>query len=325
MFDIAALGEALIDFAPCSKNEMGNPMYSQNPGGAPANVLAMASKLGASTAFLGKVGDDSFGHFLNDRIMEAGVDTKGLVISKEHNTTLAFVTLSDSGDRSFSFYRDRTADVMLEERDVDTSILSSCRIFHFGSVSMTNDPARTTTINSAIEAKKNGAVISFDPNYRPLLWKHREDAKKVITSVIPYCDIIKVSDEEMELITNVTDLERGSELLLNMGPRIVLVTMGERGSFIRTKDFVKKYETYSVPVVDTTGAGDAFVGAFLYSLISLSKDNKQVSLDIDSGQIDGIMNFCNAAGSLTTRKKGAIPAMPTRKEIDECINKGRIS
>ena len=318
MFDIVAIGEALIDFAPSGRNEMGNPLYCQNPGGAPANVLAMASILGSKTSFIGKVGDDSFGHFLKKAIENAGVDTKGLIVSRKQNTTLAFVSLSETGDRSFSFYRDRTADVMLEEKEIDESILKGTKIFHFGSVSMTAEPSLSATLYAVKKAKEYGSTISFDPNYRPLLWKCREEAKEIITKAVGMCDILKVSDEELLLITDTSDLRKGSEILKSMGPKIVIVTMGENGSYIRTDDYEKKYDAYKVPVVDTTGAGDAFVGAVLNSLLKLDILTGK-TLSLQPSAWDDIMRFCNAAGSLTTTQKGAIPAMPGKEKIDSFI------
>lgn len=325
MTDIVALGECLIDFTPAGKTDRGIPLYSQNPGGAPANVLAMASKLGAHTAFIGKVGKDSFGQFLENNIKKAGVDTSNLIMDTNHPTTLAFVSLTDTGDRSFSFYRDASADVSLEENDIKSNLLSNAKVFHFGSVSMTSDPSKSATVFAAKMAKENGSIISYDPNYRPLLWKSQEDAKEVLSSVINLADIIKVSDEEMTLITGETDLIKGSEKILKMGPSIVVVTMGSKGSFIRNGSYTKLFCTFDVKTIDTTGAGDAFWGAFLYKLfVENPQSNKEKLQTITNEELNQIMVFANAAGSLTTTKFGAIPAMPSQEEINACLKENRL-
>lgn len=315
MYDIVALGEALIDFTPSGINDAGMRLYSQNPGGAPANVLAMASKFGVCTAFIGQVGDDPFGHFLQRSIDAAGISTSGILFSKKYQTSLAFVSLDDKGNRSFSFYRDKGADVMLSFEDIDKDILDSCGIFHFGSVSMTGEPARTATIKSAELAKSNGAIISFDPNYRPFLWKSGDEAVKVVSEVLPLVDILKVSEEEMSLLTGTGDVDCGSSALMERGPKIVIVTMGAEGAFIRIGDMTGCFKTFDVATMDTTGAGDAFLGTFLAKIVQTAG-----GIDgLDDASINDLMVFSNAAGSLTTTKKGAIPAMPSVDEILRCI------
>ncbi len=193
MYDIVAAGELLIDFAPGGTTKEGTALFERNPGGAPANVLAMASRLGKKTAMIGKVGDDQFGRFLTDVLKNIHVDTKGLVYTKEANTTLAFVSLDKNGDRSFSFYRNPGADMLLAAADVDVEMVKNCRIFHFGTVSMTSNPSREATLFAVDTAKKNGAIISFDPNLRPLLWRNLEEAKAMIVKGLPLADILKVS------------------------------------------------------------------------------------------------------------------------------------
>ena len=320
MYDIVALGEALIDFTPSGTNCIGMQLYSQNPGGAPANVLAMASKFGVSTAFIGQVGDDLFGHFLKKSISDAGVSSIGMLFSRQYQTTLAFVSLDGKGNRSFSFYRDKGADVMLSYEEIDKNILKACKIFHFGAVSMTDEPSRTATIRSAEFAKSNGAIISFDPNYRPLLWKGREEAVKVIQDVLAIVDILKVSEEEMLLLTGMENISAGSMALANKGPSVVIVTLGARGAFIRIGDKTKFFNTFDVKTVDTTGAGDAFLGAFLAKIIINNRGISRMELDnLDDEMIDDLMLYANASGSLTTTRSGAIPAMPALNEIVQCI------
>lgn len=320
MFDIVALGECLIDFTPSGKGDGDIMLYSQNPGGAPANVLAMATILGSKTAFIGKVGDDGFGHFLKKKIEAVGIDCSNLILDSDHQTTLAFVTLDDRGDRSFSFYRDRTADVMLSSSEVDLSLLDRCTVFHFGSVSMTYEPARSTTFDVARKAKELGKLISFDPNFRPLLWKKTDDVLGVFKKAIAISDILKVSEEEMILITGTDDFEEGSKLLESMGPKLVVVTAGAKGAFIRRGGYHELIKTYDTKTVDTTGAGDAFWGAFLNVLIDkLGVKDRDVLLSVSEEALESAIRFANAAGSLTTEKRGAIPAMPDYSSIKVCM------
>ena len=316
MFDIAAIGESLIDFTPSGHNKMGMAVFSQNPGGAPSNVLAMASKLGGSTAFIGKVGDDDFGRFLKSSMESAGIDISGLVMAKDKNTTLAFVHLNEKGDRSFSFYRRGEADVCLRQDEVNKNLLENCGIFHFGSVSLTDEPSRGTTLASVGYAKKHGAVISYDPNYRPLLWDSREHACSEMLNALKFADIVKVSEEEMEMMTGETDYAAGSEKLAGHGAAIVIVTLGAHGSFYHTANASGIMPAYDVKTVDTNGAGDAFFGAVLYSLRNMSLSRLRT---LPSEELRQIIKFGNAAGSLTTTKNGAIPAMPSISEVKKCM------
>lgn len=309
MIDIVSLGEILIDFTPNGTNEQGIALFARNPGGAPANVLAMNSKLGGTSAFIGKIGNDAFGAYLKDTLNSHNIDTSGLVTDSEVPTTLAFVQLDKSGDRSFSFYRNPGADMMLNTNEVKKELINDCKIFHFGSVSLTDEPCRKATFDSVAYAKEHGKIISFDPNYRPLLWKDKAESIKIITKAIAFSDILKVSEEEMYLITNETNLELGSEKLLNMGPSLVLVSLGEKGACFRNKKHFGIFPTYNVNAVDTTGAGDAFVGAMLWQI-------KDFNLcEISNMNLAENINFANAAGSLTTTQRGAIPALPTLSEI----------
>jgi len=315
MYDIVAAGELLIDFAPGGTTKEGTALFERNPGGAPANVLAMASRLGKKTAMIGKVGDDQFGRFLTDVLKNIHVDTKGLVYTKEANTTLAFVSLDKNGDRSFSFYRNPGADMLLAAADVDVEMVKNCRIFHFGTVSMTSNPSREATLFAVDTAKKNGAIISFDPNLRPLLWRNLEEAKAMIVKGLPLADILKVSNEELEFITGIKDLEEGSKYLKDhYGIQVILVTLGPAGCFYRIGGNQGILPTYDVKTIDTTGAGDAFLGAFLYQFIQYGKD----AAALDLKEIEAMIDFANAAGSLATTKKGAIPAMPDLEAIAEC-------
>ena len=316
MYDVVSLGELLIDFTPNGTNELGMKLFSQNPGGAPANVLAMFTKLGGKTAFIGKVGKDEFGQFLAQTISDAGIDTANLVYSTDVPTTIAFVHLDETGNRSFSFYRKPGADVTLEHGEVDESLLSNCDIFHFGSVSLTDESSREATKKSVRKAKAAGALISFEPNYRPLLWKDEQSAIKQIKDVLPLVDILKVSDDELPLLTGETDLDKGADQLLSYGASLVTVTLGAEGSFSKNAVASQQRPAYDVSAIDTTGAGDAFCGAMLYFI---SDKNKAQLRTMPAEELGEMLTFANVAGSLTVTKKGAIPAMPTKNEIMDAV------
>jgi len=320
-FDVLALGECLIDFTPSGRNDLGMILFACNPGGAPANVLAMNAKLGGKTAFIGKVGNDEFGKFLRDTMVNAGIDVSGLCMTPDYKTTLAFVQLNDKGDRSFTFYRKPGADVMLEFSEVKQELLESCHIFHFGSVSLTDEPCRSTTLKCAEIAKEKGAIISYDPNYRPPLWKSENEAIRIMKAALPLADIIKVSEEEMHLLTGEKDLEDGARKLAGHGAVLVLVTMGPKGAFYMAEDGSGYLATYDVNTVDTTGAGDAFLGALHYRIAGMSREELKSLPDKRWREIIG---FSNAAGSLTTTARGAIPAMPDREQIEKCIKERKL-
>lgn len=322
MFDVVALGECLIDCTPAGKDEMGMELFSCNPGGAPANVLAMNAKLGGKTAFIGKAGRDVFGKFLKRTMDEAGVDTRGLILSGEYKTTLAFVQLDENGDRSFSFYRKQCADVMLTMDEADPSLLGGCRIFHFGGVSLTDEPCRSTTLAAAAAAKESGALISYDPNYRPALWNSPGEAKQAMGAALPLADLVKVSDGEMTLLTGETDYGAGARKLSAMGPSVVLVTAGEKGSFLSAPSVSAFFPAYAVKAADTTGAGDAFLGALHYRL--RGKSLRELA-ETTREEWTAAMKFANAAGGLTATRRGAIPAMPELPEILALCGEARAS
>lgn len=318
MYDIVALGEILIDFTPDLRPQAGSvPAYLQNPGGAPANVLVMAAKLGKKTAFIGKAGQDFLGDFLEETLRKEGVDPAGLCRDPQHPTTLALVQLDARGDRSFSFYRDHCADVQLSPEDIPQQLLTNCRVFHFGSVSLTGQPCRSATLLSAKKARESGALVSFDPNLRPLLWKGPLQAKNEILRAIPMCDLLKVSGEEMEFLTGCSQVEEGAAQLLDMGPAAVVVTLGEHGAYVRTGSAQGHLPAYPLEAVDTTGAGDAFWGAVLSFLTGLDREAVQ---RLDQSRWEQIIRFANAAGGLTTCRKGAIPAMPQPEDIQRLLD-----
>ncbi|MEG1012475.1 MAG: carbohydrate kinase [Ruthenibacterium sp.] len=320
MFDVVSLGEILIDFTPSGTNELGMELFARNPGGAPANMLAMYCKLGGKGALIGKVGDDVFGDFLTGTLRRAGINVSGVVKDSEVPTTLAFVQLDKHGDRSFSFYRKPGADICLTAGEVDAQLLRNCRIFHFGSVSLTDEPCRSATLTSVQTAKQAGAIISYDPNYRPPLWASEADAVAEMCAALRYADIVKVSEEEMTLLTGETEAEKGAQALLEQGASLVLVTMGAKGAFCKNTRASACKAAFDVATVDTTGAGDAFFGALLFYL---REKNAAELKTLSREEMGAMLDFSNAAGSLTTTKKGAIPAMPTRKDIESCVRAGR--
>ena len=327
MFDITAFGELLIDYTPAGKSPTGMDLFEQNPGGAPANVLACASKLGLKTAFIGKIGADMQGEFLRKTLQDAGIDTTGLITDESFFTTLAFVSLRENGERSFSFARKPGADTQIRKEDVDLSVIRNSKVFHFGSLSLTDSPARETTHYAVAEAKKAGCVISYDPNYRPLLWKSREQAMEQMRAVLPQVDMIKLSDEETELITGYSDPQTAAEHLIAGGARIAAVTLGNKGAHIAAKDGRGSVAGFQVNAVDTTGAGDAFWGAFLYSVIRLGNRLGFGNIAKLGDQIEGfsfsdileITRFANAAAAHCVAKRGAIPAMPLPGDVERLM------
>ena len=318
MPDVVALGEALIDFTPMGVSENGNPVFERNPGGAPANVLSFLSNLGIDTAFIGKVGDDMFGRALKNIFDKIGINTGNMILSKKYNTTLSFVELDKTGDRSFCFVRNHGADKMLEESEVDFSLLDKAKIFHFGGVSLTEEPARSTTLAAAAEAKKRGLLISYDPNFRPFLW--HGNAAEILLEGLKFADILKVSDEECRLLSGKESLSEGTEYLSTAyGVKLVFVTMGADGSAFRLDNYYTEQHTFKVKTIDTTGAGDAFLGAVLFSILKSGKSLSELTVN----DINKYMQFANAAGSLVTTKKGAILSMPSLEQINGLIGSSK--
>ncbi len=319
MLDVTALGEILIDFTPAGTPGNGNICFERNPGGAPANVLAALSRLGGKTAFIGKVGEDLFGKYLTQVLKQHSINIEGLRTTSEAKTTLAFVQLDENGDRSFSFYRNPGADTVLEPSEVNYGLIGQSKIFHFGSLTLTDEPSRSSTLAALEHARKSGCIISYDPNLRPALWKNLEEAKKRIMSVLPGVDILKISEEELEFITETNAIETGSrELCRKFNIKLVLITRGALGCYFRLGDETADVPTFSqIKAVDTTGAGDAFLGGFLYSVLS----NKISSIEqLTKDDIIKMVRFSNAVASICTSRRGAIPAMPQLGEVLALLN-----
>ncbi len=314
-YDLTAIGESLIDVIARYDRERGGVSMEGNPGGAPLNVLAAAGKLGMSTAFIGKLSSDAFGRCLMDTIDACGISREGIVLTDSELTTLAMVTLDKDGDRSFSFYRNGTADVMLESSEIDRSVIDRSRILHFGSVSMTTEPARSATLDAARYARERGITVSYDPNLRERLWGSLEEAKSVILRGMELADIVKVSEEELYFLTGADDIRTGGEILLSSyGIKILAVTLGSHGAaFFGAGGFAQKPTYDKVKTIDTTGAGDAFWGAFLYCILKSCKRPEE----LDMGELEDFLDFSNAAGSLSTTIKGAIPSLPDVDAIEK--------
>lgn len=310
MIDITAVGEILIDLTQSGVNEQGIPVFAANPGGAPANLAVAAARLGASTAFIGKVGTDSFGTFLRNTLTENRVDVSGMVTDLHSRTTLAVVALDKFGERTFSFYRDPSADVNLRAEEISEDQLKNTKFLHFGSVSLTTDPARGATLYAAETAKKHGAIISYDPNYRASLWSDEATAVERMLEPLPMVDVLKVSDEELPLLTGTTDLEAGSKILSDKGIALVLVTLGANGAFYRFKGCTGHIPGVKVKVGDTNGAGDTFFGATLAQLARFDRLD-----DITVQGLEKIIAVSNKAAAITTSRHGAIPAMPSFEEV----------
>lgn len=311
-YDVVALGELLIDFTGSGLSQQGNPLFEANPGGAPCNVLAMLRKLGRNTAFIGKVGRDGFGAQLEAVLKEVGIDTRGLCWDSEVHTTLAVVQTLPGGDRDFSFYRNPGADMMLETKDILPGLADNCRIFHFGTLSMTHPSPREATHAAIDAARAQGALISFDPNLRPPLWPSLEDAACQIREGLAQCDILKIADNEIEFITGEKDFDRAAAVLQRNYPniRILNVTAGADGSY----SYSCGHRVY-VPgfclggTIETTGAGDTFCACVLDYVLTHGTENLQPE------QLTEMLRFANAAAYLVTTRKGAIRSMPEKEQV----------
>ncbi len=316
IYDITTFGEILIDFTSQGINEDGQMLYARNPGGAPANVAVAAARLGAHTAFMGKAGKDMHGEFLRSVLQREKVDTKGLLLDEDYFTTLAFVEVNESGERTFSFARKPGADTKIQKEEVDVDVLDRTNIFHVGSLSLTDQPARDTTFYAVKRAKNKGSVISYDPNYRASLWPDEKTAKKHMRSLVPYVDLMKISDEETELLTDHRDVREAAKILYEQGVKVVAVTLGGEGAYIYSKDGGCVVPGFSVKqIADTNGAGDSFWGGFLYKI---STSEKQLD-ELTKEDLKEFARFGNAVASLCVEKKGAIPAMPELAQVERRI------
>ncbi len=315
MYDVVAMGELLVDFIQNGSSAAGNPVFEANPGGAPCNVLAMLSRLGYQTAFIGKVGDDYFGRMLGDTIKETGISAEGLIYDGSVNTTLALVHTLAGGDRDFSFYRKPGADIMLSENEVNKKLIEECRVFHFGSLSLTNEPMATATKAAVSCAKSMGKLISFDPNLREPLWEGDEQAKEAIWYGIGECDVLKIADNEIKWLTGKEDYGEGVQAIEERSNvKLINVTLGNEGSlayYAGMKFYGKPF--LSDRTVDTTGAGDTFCACVIGFVLEHGLDN------LAEADLERMLSFANAAASIVTTRKGAIRSMPDREEVDALL------
>jgi len=316
-YAVTALGELLIDFTENGISGQGNPMFEANPGGAPCNVLAMLAKLGHKTSFIGKVGKDFFGEQLKAAITEVGIDTSGLLMDEDIHTTLALVHTLPDGDRDFSFYRNPGADMMLKEEEVSEKMIEESEIFHFGTLSMTHENVRNATKKALKIAKENQILVSFDPNLRPPLWNSLEEAKEQVLYGLGYCDILKISDNEIQWLTGEEDYSKGVKWIRErFDIPLILVSMGKDGSRAYYGDKIVEAAPFlQKNTIETTGAGDTFCGCVLHyicehGLGKLTEEN-----------LKEMLSFANAAASLTTTKKGALRVMPEKTEIEALLGK----
>jgi fructokinase len=313
-FDVIAMGELLVDFTMSGTSSQGNNVFEACPGGAPCNVLALLNKMGKKTAFFGKVGKDQFGTMLRSTVEEAGIDVSHLLTDDEVNTTLAFVHTFPDGDREFSFYRNPGADMMLTEDEVDEEFLAQARLFHFGTLSMTHDGVRAATKKALQTAKEKGLLVSFDPNLRPPLWSSLELAKEQMEYGFQNCDILKISDNEIQFVSGKEDYDEGIRYLQETYHiPLILLTMGKDGSRAYYKDLRVERAGFSCKTIETTGAGDTFCGSSLNYLLDHDFEN------LTETELGEMLTFANAAAAIVTTRKGAIKAMPEREEVEALI------
>ena len=318
-FDVAALGELLIDFTENGTSGQGNPVYEANPGGAPCNVLAMLQKAGRKTAFIGKVGQDIFGNRLRAVLDEVGIDTSNLVVDQDVRTTLAFVETLPGGDRDFSFYRNPGADMMLKEEDLQDDLIRNAEVFHFGTLSMTHEEVRRATKKAVAIAKESGALISFDPNLRPPLWESLDAAKEQVAYGLSQCDILKISDNEIQWFTGEDDFDAGIQKLKEQYQiPLIMLSMGRDGSRAYYKDMRVEVPPFlQAATIETTGAGDTFGACCLHHVLKYGLDS------LDEEKLTEMLTFANAAASIITTRKGALRVMPGVEEVEAFMESRR--
>ena len=320
-YDVVALGELLIDFTENGTSSQGNPILEANPGGAPCNVLAILERLGHKTGFIGKVGKDMFGDQLEQALIEVGIATEGLIKDPDVHTTLAFVKTYPGGDRDFSFYRKPGADMMISEADLKPEMIENSRIFHFGTLSMTDEVCRKATMKALSIAKEAGKIITFDPNLREPLWNTLDEAKEQIAVGMSWCNMLKISDNEIQWFTGIEDFEEGVRFLQKTYPNIdlLLVSLGKDGSMAYSRSSKTFVPAFLQPnTIETTGAGDTFCGSVLHYILENNGEAAGIR-DFSADELKDMITFANAAASLITTRKGALRVMPYREEIQAML------
>lgn len=313
MKGVLTLGEVLIDFIPIDNNMT----YRKNPGGAPANVAAGVSRLGGKAGFIGKVGDDALGRYLKNVLDEFNVSTENMIFTKEAHTGIVLVTLDKKGERSFEFYVNPSADRLLREDEIREEMFEGYGILHIGTISMINESSKRATIKAVEIAKQKGLYISFDPNLRLSLWDTEEKAKNIVFEMLDSVDILKVSDEEIKFLTGIDDIKTALKAIQKYDIRLILVTIGKEGVLLSYNGEIEKVEGFETEVVDTTGAGDAFVSGMLYSIMSCQKSFDEITLD----DIRYFAKIANVCGSCAVSKKGAMSALPTLDEVLDILKR----
>jgi fructokinase len=311
--DIVCLGELLVDMFPA---ELGRRLaevsaFRPKPGGAPANVAVAAVRLGAESAFIGKVGDEAFGHHLSDVLAREGVETRGMRFDAEARTGLAFIAQPDENTSEFVFYRNPGADMMLRADELDRELLQATKAYHFGSISLIQEPSRSATLEALQTARDAGALISFDVNYRPTLWHSPEEARELILETVPLVDLVKVNEVEVALLVASDDIAVASQRLLDLGPKLCVVTLGPEGSHFRIAEGGAHVSPFRVDTVDATGCGDGFVAGLLCQLVRIAW-REQLSM----ARMREILRYANAVGALTSLTQGVIPALPTAEQVE---------
>ena len=312
--DLICLGELLIDMFPAELGRKHAEVSAYRPvaGGAPANVAVAARRLGAESAFIGKVGDDPFGHFLVEVLAREGLETRGMRLDPEARTTMNIMAQPDANHYDCLFYRNPGADTRLRPDELDVEMLRSTRAFHFGSLSLTDEPARSATVEAVKIAKAAGALISYDVNYRPTLWKSPEDAAEQARLMIRHADLVKVNEDELALLGGQGDIMTASGALLAMGPSLVVVTLGPGGSFFRVAAGGEAVSGFSVKTVDATGCGDSFIAGMLWQLVRVGDWRSQLTPE----RLRVALRYANAVGALTATRQGVIPSLPTAAEVE---------
>jgi fructokinase len=312
MIDVVALGELLIDFTCISTDSDGYPTMAAHPGGAPANFLAALAKFGGKTALLGKVGNDAFGKMLTATLQKAGIETKGLVAADDVFTTLAFVTLDETGNREFSFARKPGADTCLNFEELDLSLIDQAKVFHFGTLSLTNEPARSATCRAVEYAKNSGKLITYDPNLRKPLWSSLDECREQMLWGLKQADVVKISDEEVEFLFGLGVEEGADHILENYGVKLVFVTCGANGCFFQNAVCSGNVPSLSgIKVVDTTGAGDIFGGSAVWKLLQLNQD----PATLNEEQLRDVVTFACTSAGLSTTKHGGISSVPNYEDV----------
>jgi fructokinase len=311
--EIVTLGEALVDF---TYNDSENGIfYKQNPGGSPANIAAAAKLLGVKTAFIGKIGMGIFGNFVYDTLSSLGIDTSGIVRDKDLLTALAFIKTNESGKREFTFYRNNTADMNLRFSEVNLHLIEAAKILHFGALLLESEPSRSAVTNAVEYARDKNKIISYSLNYRESLWYDTDIAAAAMRSVLSYVDILKVSEDELELITDSSNLLPSIYKLMKYGIKAIIITQGAKGCVIATPKGIREVRSYKTPIVDTLGSGDSFMGAFLSRIAALPS----ALLETDTAALTEFAEYSNAAGAVCASRVGAIPAMPKNEDILACM------